>query len=90
MSDFAFLILLVLFSIVALTWDSQLEKRHRTRTQEKYADLIPVSDEAFVVACLPGVNAEAALRVRDIIVDQLGVPAEKIHPDMELLDLEYL
>lgn len=90
MSDFAFLMLLVLISIVALTLDSRSEKQRRLRVQEKYADLIPVSDEAFVAACSPRVNPEVALKVRDIIVDQFGIPAERIHPNMTLLDLEYL
>jgi hypothetical protein len=65
---------------------SFLQKRKRVK--EKYATLLPVTDEAFIAACSPGVNPEVALRVRDTLVDTFGVSPENIHPDMELLDLE--
>jgi hypothetical protein len=90
--------LLIVFGATAIglliVWALRMElkrfRAQRERVLAKFGHLLPVTDEAFVAACSPGVNSEVALRVRDTIVDTFGVDPEMIHPDMELLDLEVL
>jgi len=77
-----------------VAWLAKLDAEHlrvqHRKVRAKYGHLFPISDEDFVSACSPGVNPEIALRVRDTIVDTLGVPAEIIHPDMTLRELDSL
>lgn len=77
-----------------VAWLAKLDAEHlrvqHRKVRAKYGHLFPITDEDFVAACSPGVNPVTALRVRDTIVDTLGVPAEMIHPDMTLLELESL
>lgn len=77
-----------------VAWLAKLDSDHlhvqHKKVREKYGHLFPITDEEFVAACSPGVDPETALRVRDTIVDTLGVPAGMIHPDMTLLELHSL
>ena len=84
-----FLVFCLLVAWLAKLDAEHLHVQHR-KVHEKYGHLFPITDEEFVAACSPGVNPEIALRVRDTIVDTLGVPAEIIHPDMTLLELDSL
>jgi hypothetical protein len=77
------IVTIVLMGFVAIMiWIGLLERK---RFKENYP---PISDEEFVKRCKPGTNPEIAIRVRHIIAEQFGIPAEHIHPETEFRDLE--
>ena len=45
-----------------------------------------VSDDQFLAACSPGVRREDALKVRQIIAEQLCFPEHVIHPRHRLIE----
>ena len=45
-----------------------------------------VSDDQFLAACSPGVRREDALKVRQIIAEELGFPEHAIHPSRRLVE----
>jgi len=45
-----------------------------------------ISDDEFIAQCSPGTRRETALRVCQIVSEQLGIPYERIHPDQHFLD----
>ena len=46
----------------------------------------PISDAEFLARCTPGTRPEVALKVRQIIADQLAVEYERIYPSTRFVD----
>ena len=46
----------------------------------------PISDDEFIARCHSGVNRDVALRVRQIVSEQLGVPYDQIYPEQNFAD----
>lgn len=46
----------------------------------------PLSDDDFVARCGPNTNRQIALRVRQIVADQLGVEYARIYPESFFVD----
>lgn len=45
----------------------------------------PIDDDEFIRRCRPGVNREIALRVRQIVSEQLGIIYERVYPEQEFV-----
>ena len=45
----------------------------------------PIDDDEFVRHCGPGVNRDVALRVRQIVAEQLGIAYEQVYPEQRFV-----
>jgi|GEM_PF-1582321 hypothetical protein len=75
-------IVMYLFSLI--TWQdstSGLIRRDVDASDSRY-----ISDDEFLAACSPGVRREDALKVRQIIAEQLCFPEQAIHPSHRLVE----
>jgi hypothetical protein len=50
------------------------------------ADAPPISDEEFLSRCKPGTDPAVALRVREIVADQLAIRRETIYPEHRFVE----
>lgn len=55
----------------------------RSEISQKF---LPISDDEFLARCKPGTDPEVALKVRAIISEQLGIPANEIHPEHRFIE----
>jgi hypothetical protein len=46
----------------------------------------PIDDDEFIRRCHPGVNRDVAIRVRQIVSEQLGVQYECVYPEQNFVD----
>lgn len=46
----------------------------------------PIDDDEFIRRCHPGVNRDVAIRVRQIVAEQLGVEYECVYPEQNFVD----
>lgn len=46
----------------------------------------PISDEEFVTRCAPGCNPVVAIKVRQIVAEQLNVEYARIHPSSRFIE----
>lgn len=63
-----------------LAWDRIRLNRWKTRFDARFP---PLSAEEFLRRCRPGVNPVIALRVRQIVARQLGLPEAQIYPEQD-------
>ena len=71
----------ILFCLwLALRWlDTQ-------RTERFKADYPPITEDEFMARCDPGTPRETALKVRQIVSEQLDVPYESVYPEHRLVE----
>lgn len=81
-------ILLVVVLAVAAAGLGLAYSAHCERRSKFYEKYPPISDQEFVRRCGPDVNAERAIKVRHLIAHQLGVPAERIHPETRFDEID--
>jgi len=59
------------------------EFRRAIKYRAKYP---PISDDEFMEKLPPGTSRDVAMRVRTIVVKQMGVDRKRIHPDSKFID----
>ena len=57
--------------------------RNRAAFEERFP---PISDAEFLARCSPGVDPKVALKVREIVAEYFGIPYERVHPSMRIID----
>ena len=63
--------------------DEQTCQRSRQEFRDKFP---PISDKEFLARCRPGTNPIIALKVREIVADQLGVDYARVYPESRLVE----
>jgi hypothetical protein len=71
------LVMCILIVIVAC------EARRRADFNKRFP---PITDDEFLAACPPGTDPVIALRVREIVSEQLGVEYARLHPAMRFVE----
>ncbi len=74
---------LILFLLIVLFSGVVFLKKQRTRFDERFP---PISDAEYVARCRPKTNVHAALKVRRILSESLGVEYERIYPSSRLIE----
>ena len=46
----------------------------------------PIDDDEFIARCAPGTNRDIALKVREIISEQLGVDYNRVYPEQRFVE----
>ncbi len=79
------MLLILVFTGVAIlcTLGWYLDARQRAEFRKKFP---PLTDEEFVERCGSGTDRDVALKVRNIISAQLGIPAPEIYPEYRFVD----
>jgi len=68
--------------IIAVCWVRAINLREAHDFNIRFP---PISDEEFLRRCGPGTNPTIALKVREIIAEQLAIPVSQIYPEQELV-----
>jgi hypothetical protein len=74
------LLIVGLLFAACLIWDRVRLSSWKSRFDSRFP---PLSTEEFLQRCGPGVNPATALRVRQIVAGQLGLPESQIYPEQE-------
>ena len=74
----------LLATVLLLLWAALNSNYARLRSFN--ARWPPIDDEEFMSRLKPGTSRTTALRTRQIIAEQLGVPYEQIYPEQHFVD----
>lgn len=84
--DFAMLAISLLMTpllIGLIAYFMRLTKKHEAAIRERFP---PISDAEFVARCAPGTSPKVALRVRQIVADNLGADYDRLSPSTNFVD----
>lgn len=79
-------VLLVALAVVAvgkLLFECRLNEPLPSRFDRRWP---PISDEDYLRRCPSGTDRVVALKVRQIVSQQLGIPYDQIYPEQKLID----
>lgn len=79
--EITFIMLGVGISFFLLLWWS--ESQHTVSFEKEWP---AISDDEFVNRCGPGTDRDKALKVRQIVATQLGLPYDHIYPEQNFVE----